>query len=559
MLANPIFHKEVITSLRTNRAVLLQWLFIGILSLLTLLLWPPEGISSKAAQSARSLFTVLAIGQLCLVTLFSPAFASTALTLEKEKNTWDMLYATLLEPFHIVSGKMLGALSFQILLICTSIPFAAMCYLLGGVSVGDLLAMYGVLLLTALCFALLGLTVSAACRRSYSAVITTYGIIIIVCGFVLLPAQLLSKTVPAETARWLEAIRCISPFWAMTQIVQPNFTRASGELIQHLGSPVRLFVYITAVASIVMAFRLAWYLRTAPQPRPRPTRKATQDRGTGQRVLRRFFFLIDPDRRKRMIGNFANPVLIKDFRSRRFGKAHWIARGFCFCLVVAILLGLIAAQSVGTQGKGVQHIANLIVIFQMLIVVLIGPALAANAISGEREANVFDMLRTTRLSAASIIWGKLMAALLPMILMLLATLPTLGFLCWIDPAYLQRLLRVLIVLGLAVLFTTSVGLMFSTIMERTAAATVAAYAVVVAVVVGTMLAMLGQGTIFSNEWVAGIYIFNPILTALEAIGLDKLEGMNLFEIHWKIFVVVTGICLLIAIVRVARLVAPTDE
>ncbi|MDP6439887.1 MAG: hypothetical protein QGH74_09650, partial [Candidatus Brocadiia bacterium] len=88
---NPLIAKEVKLGLRQFRAALLQLLFLGSTFLATWMLWPQGGVYSLSAQSSHRLFTVLGLGQLVLVALFAPAFTSPALTMERERNTFDSL------------------------------------------------------------------------------------------------------------------------------------------------------------------------------------------------------------------------------------------------------------------------------------------------------------------------------------------------------------------------------------------------------------------------------------------------------------------------------------
>ena len=53
----------------------------------------------------------------------------------------------------------------------------------------------------------------------------------------------------------------------------------------------------------------------------------TDERSRAGRVFRRVAFVVDPQRRTSSIGPWTNPVMVKEFRCRRFGRSHWL-----FCL-----------------------------------------------------------------------------------------------------------------------------------------------------------------------------------------------------------------------------------
>ena len=159
-LLPPLISKDVKMYLRKKRAAFLQLLFLAGCFGTAWMLWPQEGIYSLSANSAHHLFTVLGIGQLAMVVLFAPAFTSPAFTMEKERNTFDLLYGTRMSPFAIVWGKTAGALTFLLLVILSSVPVVSICLVLGGVDRGDVLWFYVILFLTALQFGMIGLTVS---------------------------------------------------------------------------------------------------------------------------------------------------------------------------------------------------------------------------------------------------------------------------------------------------------------------------------------------------------------------------------------------------------------
>ena len=66
----------------------------------------------------------------------APAFTSGAISLEREKQTLDMLAATPISSLAIVVGKLFSALAYVFLLIAASIPLTAIVFVFGGVGAG---------------------------------------------------------------------------------------------------------------------------------------------------------------------------------------------------------------------------------------------------------------------------------------------------------------------------------------------------------------------------------------------------------------------------------------
>lgn len=126
---------------------------------------------SASAEIGRQLFTGL-ISLLTLVTLvLAPASTAGAISLEREKQTLDLLTTTPISSLAIVLGKLLSALTWVFLLLLASIPVAALVFTFGGVGPEDLVRAYLVLFVTAIAFGSMGLFVSALVKRTQAATV----------------------------------------------------------------------------------------------------------------------------------------------------------------------------------------------------------------------------------------------------------------------------------------------------------------------------------------------------------------------------------------------------
>ncbi len=140
-------------------------------------------------QVGRILFAVLAHTQLTLIFLIIPAHAAGAISMEREKRTFEMLRASLLTPADIVSGKLLVILAFALMLLLTSLPVAAWCMLLGGIAPSELFFTYTYLLAVAAFVSAVGIYFSSTLSRSLAAIVATYG--------TLIGLSVLSVTIPS--------------------------------------------------------------------------------------------------------------------------------------------------------------------------------------------------------------------------------------------------------------------------------------------------------------------------------------------------------------------------
>ncbi len=110
---------------------------------------------------------------------------------------------------------------------------------------------------------------------------------------------------------------------------------------------------------------------------------------------------------------------------------------------------------------------------------LIAPALTSTSVNGDRAAGVLAALQTTLLTPLEIALGKLAAAWLTAMALLVAALP---FVLWayIDGGTpVSRLLTTLAVLALTLLVVCAIGLGWSSLTARTASSTALTYLTVV--------------------------------------------------------------------------------
>jgi ABC-type transport system involved in multi-copper enzyme maturation permease subunit len=182
-----IMVKELRSRMRGRRAFVVLTLYLGVLALITYGAYVVVGSgsasidgrfgTSEANASARigqSIFSVLSVFQVILVAMIAPAFTAGQISLEREKQTLDLLISTPLRPGAIIIGKLLTALAFVVLMIAAAIPITAIVLMYGGASIGDIVRQQVVLLAVAVGFGAIGLFASALMRRTQSATVLTY-------------------------------------------------------------------------------------------------------------------------------------------------------------------------------------------------------------------------------------------------------------------------------------------------------------------------------------------------------------------------------------------------
>lgn len=560
MISNPIMRKEVLSALRTRKAFVMQTLFLLVTAALLWRYWPADGLQDIGNQQARKIFSILAMGQLALVAMFAPAFTAASITVERERRTMESLFATLMKPWEIVIGKMTGSLIFIILLVLSGVPALCAAFLLGGISGATVLMAVGVLILTAVYLGTIGLLVSTFMHRSYRAIIVTYIVHIAVCFVFALPAWPITKNLILQGGPvWqgvMHLLVSLSPLEAMLSVVlekSPYVTGAAGLPPIHITFiPVSLVVIF--ICTLICLRKLH---RPIAPPRPREGMRVVER--DGKITVRSFMFLIDPRKRKRMIAWWQNPILMKEFRTRPMLQTQWILRACGICLITSIVLMLLVAVSIQTwisEGGGMyEQMLTAVGALMVALVMLVGPAMTSGAVCSDRESGVWDLVRATRISSLRLASGKFQASIIPLLMITLSMVPAMIVLLYFDLGLLDAMLRVLAVVGMSVLFVATAGTLFSSLSPRSSTATAWTYALMIAMGLGSGLVVMDPAG-FSERFVRGVYLINPIVASMAAAGSQALRKFDLVNPHMKILGSITAGMFIVTVIRIIQLRRP---
>lgn len=135
------------------------------------------------SQIGAQLYNLLAIVQLFLVVFIAPAFTSTSINGEKERQTFDMLVCSRLSSFSLLAGKLVAGLASTFLLIAASLPLFSLVFFFGGVAPSQVLNAVVVFVFTAIPIGAFGLFCSTIVRRpTVSTAITYMGCVLWMLG-----------------------------------------------------------------------------------------------------------------------------------------------------------------------------------------------------------------------------------------------------------------------------------------------------------------------------------------------------------------------------------------
>ena len=189
--------KELRGRMRGRRAFIILTIYLLLLGGFALMverimeasfLSPFSGASATAGPAiGQGVFAALLMLMTLQVVFLAPSSTAGAISLEREKQTLELLVTTPITSLAIVIGKLLSALVYVFLLIAASIPLMAVVFVFGGVAPEDVVRGYIVLIVTALGLGSFGLLCSSLVKRTTaSTAITIFGVLAITIGTVFL-------------------------------------------------------------------------------------------------------------------------------------------------------------------------------------------------------------------------------------------------------------------------------------------------------------------------------------------------------------------------------------
>src|SRR5256885_7269923 len=160
--------KELRLRLRRERSIWIIIIYLLVMGLLGYIFISESGSYNGYQLSilGRELYTLLASVQLFLIMFITPAFTSTAINGERERQTYDLLLCSRLSSFSLISGKLVAGLANALLLIAASAPLFSLVFFFGGVSPTQVLTALLVFVVTTFLIGTFGLFCSTAFKRA---------------------------------------------------------------------------------------------------------------------------------------------------------------------------------------------------------------------------------------------------------------------------------------------------------------------------------------------------------------------------------------------------------
>jgi len=158
------------------------------------------------------LFMTLA-ASICLI---APALTAASVTTERQRRTLDLLITTPLTSGELLLGKLISSVAFLALLLSLSLPASALCVILGGATLGDVLRVYLLLAIDGLVLSAIGIYFSCAVEGNMAALTWTYlSVIAYNCFTLALGANGLTRFVSGGGNSPAAVLAALNPFVAV--------------------------------------------------------------------------------------------------------------------------------------------------------------------------------------------------------------------------------------------------------------------------------------------------------------------------------------------------------
>ena len=259
MTFSALLTKELRSRLRRERSI---WLIIAYLSVLGLLgfvfLVRANAFSGGSrvyllSQTGAQLYALLSFVQLAWVVFIAPAFTSTSINGEKERQTFDLLLCSKLSAFSLLTGKLIAGLANVLLLIAASIPIFSLVFFFGGVAPSQVFEMLLICVMTAIVAGTFGLFCSTVFQRPNVSTAIAYGFCVLWMFAYWVVYYLINSGTPPGNPRaigWVQVLNAWNPIAALNSILSGGQVGVGG------GVGVSTFMFFRLHLAPWLAFTL---------------------------------------------------------------------------------------------------------------------------------------------------------------------------------------------------------------------------------------------------------------------------------------------------------------
>lgn len=414
----PLLKRELIGLLRTRKAFWIVLLVLLLSSVIPLCNWPSHRSQWQGGYETLWIFASFFFAQLTAALFLVPAFTAGAISGERERDTYDSLYTTLLRPSSIVLSKASAATGFILLVLAFASPTAFVLFFLGGLQLEGILKCYVVLAAALIQSSIVCLYHSMSSNRTAHAAVRSYFWVLFWNGGLALLLQLcwgLAVVVLGNAFVSRPALEIIgvlggssSPYFPIgIEILEGGRLRGFSA-----GFGFEPYTAYLAISGLITLAHFLLLLRRARVPeiaKPRwlERRAARKARTAQTRPIRRSILTQALIRwGEKGVPILSNALFQKEIKAEFFGRLRY--RRSSFWLSLLLFVGIMVA-ALGSDAPPQYAIAFNTFVALALIFLMV-PSVAASGFPREREQGNLDFLRGTRLSAGEILAGKFWGA-----------------------------------------------------------------------------------------------------------------------------------------------------
>ena len=385
-MAGPLFTRELLTTARQTRHYLLRGgvvlLILAVLYTANQVVFGWQGVRTvgDTARFGAFVFGVLAVLELTVAMGVALLASASTVSTEKDRRTLVLLLMTDLSGRELVVGKMLAALINVVTLILVVTPALLFVRLLGGFTVGQVLA------LQCLCLSAGLMTAAWATMVAYWREKTFQTLAVAALGtLALLAVTGEASLLPGAFGRMFGAF---NPYVTMGRILNP-LAYGDGQTLLSL-APGLLLPAAVGVGLLLLAVVKVrvW----------NPPRVVHQQAAEGESAR------VRPPRNV-----WATPILWREVRTLAYGRKTLVVKAVY--LILAGGLAYAALTSTAPPLFGVLPPIGLSLLAMSLVSLLLINAQAVTSLTTERDGQTLELLLVTEVPAGEFIRGKLLGAL----------------------------------------------------------------------------------------------------------------------------------------------------
>lgn len=182
-IKNAVLRKDMLLDMKKPKVAIIMLLFNLLLCLVAfpfvgMIVLTAEGYSYGAsALSYRTLinmFMTLTWLETIAICFLTPALTAGCISIEKERQTLEVLLTTKMTTWQIIKGKYFSSIMLVLMLIVSGLPIMSLVYIYGGISLWQMLLMILVLIATTMYLASFGVFFSTLVKNTIVSVILTY-------------------------------------------------------------------------------------------------------------------------------------------------------------------------------------------------------------------------------------------------------------------------------------------------------------------------------------------------------------------------------------------------